>query len=72
MHLFQGYIILTSNIDQFLEIKYEVQQISVQRIRDLIFLFLAGTSTDIDQLLEHEVFSRNLYNSFVYNSNIIA
>lgn len=37
----QGYISIIANISKFLEAKYEIQQSSVQRNQDQIFLFLS-------------------------------
>lgn len=53
----QGYIVITSNLEKFLNIKYEITQYSAQRIRDLIFLFLSDVTTNVNTLFEHSAFN---------------
>lgn len=47
----QGYITILSDTERFLRLKNDIQQISEQRIRDLIFLFLCDVDLDVKAFL---------------------
>lgn len=52
--ILQGYITILADTESFLRLKHDVQQISEQRIRDLVFLFLCEMEFDIKAFLSVE------------------
>lgn len=56
-NLLQGYISVLKDADRFLRLKSNVQQISDQRLRDMIFLFLSDTAIDVDGFFSNDAFN---------------
>lgn len=61
---------MLADTDQFLRLKSSVQQISEQRIRDLIFLFLGDDFLDVDAFFDNDAFDC-IYYTIIFRLTII-